>query len=79
MGEAINKSQACEATRKHLGLKRFTDAKSELYKLGFDSEARGNGTKRLVAFKFDNKAVPIALKEEASGAASSRSAAAIRQ
>ncbi len=66
LNEAINKSQACKATMKHLGLKRFTDAKTELVKLGFNLDAVTN-TKRYVSCKFDKTVVPISLKEEATG------------
>ena len=68
---SINKSQACQAAMKHLGLARFSDAKSELTKLGFNLDARVNG-KRFVTFKFQDHAVAVALKlEGAPGAAAS--------
>ena len=78
LSEAINKSQACNATMNHLGLKRFSDAKTELGKLGFNLDAVTN-KKRYVSFKFDKAFVPIALREETSGAAASSSAAAMQQ
>ena len=52
LSEAINKSQACNATMKHLDLKRFSDAKTELGKLGFNLDAV-TYRKRYVSFKFD--------------------------
>ena len=70
LNEAINKSQACNATMNHLGLKRFSDAKTELGKLGFNLDAVTN-KKRYVSFKFDKEVVPIMLKETSDATASS--------